>query len=281
MPEWPDLAVVRRRLQAALVGRRIAHASELQPLVLRLPVMGPLERVAAGRTLSAVEHRGKFLTLALDDGGQFVINPMLTGVLALTRRRDACIRIEFDGSANLDYVDPKRMGKVYYVPPGVARETSVPGYANLGPDASLEGVTAQDFAAKGRARRCEVRNLLLDPTFIAGIGNAYADEILWSARLHPKRPAKGLSAQEWNTLYAAVRDVLAEAELHVERDLPPGLGTKIRDHVQVRGRAGQPCPRCAALIVRRHLGYMETDFCPRCQPDPSGLFPVPEPGRGW
>jgi formamidopyrimidine-DNA glycosylase len=281
LPEWPDLAVVRRRLEVALAGQRIAQATELQPLVLRLPVAGPLERLAAGRVLAAVDLRGKFLGLRLDDGGQLVINPMLTGLLYLARRRDAAVRLQLDGGACLDYVDPKRMGKVYYLPPGMSRDAAVPGYAGMGPDAPLVDVSPEEFARRGRRRRCEVRNLLLDPTFVAGIGNAYADEILWAARLHPKRPVPSLQQAEWDELYAAVREVLGAAERQVEAQLPPSLGPKIRSHMQVRGRAGESCPRCGARIVRRHLGYLETDFCPRCQPDPSGHFPLPEPGRGW
>ncbi len=262
-------------------GRRVVHAEERQPLVLRLPVAGPLERLLAGRVLAGVDLRGKFLGFTFDDGAELVTNPMLTGVFSLAPRRDACIRLGLEGDVVLDYADPKRMGKVYYVPAGVSRDAAVAGYAGQGPNADLEGLSAADFARRGRTRRCEVRNLLLDPTFVAGIGNAYADEILWAARLHPKRPVRDLGKAEWDALHAAVRDVLAEAERLVEAELPPDLGTKIRSHMKVRGQAGEPCPRCGARIVRRHLGYLETDFCPRCQPDPSGLFPLPEPGRGW
>ena len=281
MPEWPDLSVVRRRLESALGGRRILRAAELRPLVLRLPVAGPLHRLVAGRVLAGVDLRGKFLGLTLDDGAQLVANPMLTGVFSLAPRRDASIRLELEGDLTLDYADAKRMGKVYYVPPGVSRDAAVPGYAGQGPNADLAGMDAPEFARRGRSRRCEVRNLLLDHAFVAGIGNAYADEILWAAHLHPKRPVRDLGPAEWEGLHAAVRDVLAEAEHLVEAELPPELGTKVRSHMRIRGRAGQPCPRCGARIVRRHLGYLETDFCPRCQPDPSDLFPVPEPGRGW
>jgi len=248
MPEWPDLAVTRRRLEGALGGRTLSAAEELQPLVLRLPVQGPIGRLLAGRHLARVEHRGKFLTLGFDDGAALVVNPMLTGVLALGRRADACIRLEFVGGAVLDYVDPKRMGKVYYVGPGVPWDGAVPGYAGMGFPAPLEGVSAEDFAAKGRRRRCEVRNLLLDQGFIAGIGNAYADEILWQARLHPKRRVQDLVDGEWRGLHQAVRETMATAVAEVEARLPAELGVKVREHMQVRGRAGTPCPRCGAII---------------------------------
>lgn len=281
LPEWPDLAVVRRRLQAALAGSAVTGAEELRPLVLRLPVSGPLPRVLVGRRVSGVAVRGKFLTLGFDDGAALVVNPMLAGVLALARRREAAVRLEFEGDRVLDYVDPKAMGKVYYLPPPADPARTVPGYAAMGPDPPGAHGGAEGFAAHGRRRRCEVRNLLLDPTFVAGIGNAYADEILWSARLHPKRRVGSLDADEWRRLYQSLQSVLAAAETAVDARLPAEMGVEVRDHLQVRGRAGRPCPRCGARIVRRHLGYLETDLCPRCQPDPGGAFPLPQAGQGW
>lgn len=281
MPEWPDLAVTRRRLDEALRGREVVEATELKPLVLRLPIEGPLGRLLIGRRLSEVGHRGKFVALHFDDGAALVVQPMLTGVFSLKAQRGACIRLRLGGGTTLDYLDPKRMGKVYYLAPRMAPEQTVPGYAGMGPEASLADVGFDAFVSLGRRHRCEVRNLLLDQGFLAGIGNAYADEILWAARLHPKRRVHNLDTPDWRRLYEAVRETIAVATAHIEAELPADLGVKVRDHVQVRGRAGEPCVRCGATIVRRHLGYLETDFCPRCQPDPSGHFPVPEAGQGW
>jgi formamidopyrimidine-DNA glycosylase len=106
--------------------------------------------------------------------------------------------------------------------------------------------------------------------FIAGIGNAYADEILWAAKLHPKRRVATLDEGELDRLHGALRATLERANEIVEAELPPELGTKIRRHMSVRGRAGEPCPRCGAKIVRTRHGLDEMYVCPRCQPPPKG-----------
>jgi formamidopyrimidine-DNA glycosylase len=106
--------------------------------------------------------------------------------------------------------------------------------------------------------------------FIAGIGNAYADEILWEAQLHPKRRVVTLSPEEMSRFYRALKDVVAHGVLQVEEHLPPELGTKIRDHMKVRGHKGKPCPRCGTPIVKTRHGLDDMYLCPRCQPPPKG-----------
>lgn len=274
MPEWPDLVVLRHRLAGALTGRTIRAVSVHNPLVLR--AARPPEDLLMGRTLTGVDHRGKFLSFAWDDGGRLVVNPMLTGVFALSpagarRTRDTALVIQFaGGDPELRYRDEKQMGKVYAVPPGEPVGAMVPGWDGLGPPADLATLDAATFARRARQRRYEVRNLLLDQEFLAGIGNAYADEILWAACLHPKRKVTGLSDVDLAGLYAAIRDTVAAGTAAVEQGLPPELGIKVRSHMQVRGREGKPCSRCGTTILLRSLGYLETNFCPRCQPAPEG-----------
>lgn len=274
MPEWPDLAVLRRRLSDALVGRRIEAADVYKPIVLRLPVAGSLADHVAGRLLERIAHRGKYLLFHLENGSGLVVNPMLAGLFSLDPATvrvagDTCIMLRFEGGREVRYRDAKQMGKVYYLPD--MRETGqIPGFAEQGPDADPAILSFETFRQRAAGRRCEVRNLLLDQGFIAGIGNAYADEILFAAGLHPKRKVQQLGPDDWHNLWQATRTVLASALERVEAELPPKLGVKVRDHLQVRGRAGEPCPRCGTRIVRRHLGYLETDFCPKCQPAPPG-----------
>jgi formamidopyrimidine-DNA glycosylase len=110
----------------------------------------------------------------------------------------------------------------------------------------------------------------MDDEFIAGIGNAYADEILWAAKLHPKRRVATLDEGEMDRLRGALHSTLERAAEIVESQLPPELGTKIRTHMNVRGRAGEPCPRCGTKIVRTRHGLDEMYVCPKCQPPPKG-----------
>jgi formamidopyrimidine-DNA glycosylase len=148
--------------------------------------------------------------------------------------------------------------------------SSVHGFEELGPEAGDFPWSEREFAARARATRREVRNLLQDQTFLAGIGNAYADEILWEAQLHPKRRVATLSDEEMSRFYRALKDVIARGVRKVEEHLPPELGTKIRDHMKVRGHKGKPCPRCGTAIIKTRHGLDDMYLCPRCQPPPKG-----------
>lgn len=269
MPEWPDLHVVRGRLEHALTGRRITGVKVGDPIVIR--AMRPLEEMLVGRTFNGVRHRGKFLLFDMDNV-TIVVNPMLSGLFLLKRSeapasKDIRLRLALDDGMELRYRDETRMGKVYVLQ-GKAPESAVPGFAAIGPDAPR--ISQAEFLERARGRGGEVRNLLQDQRVASGIGNAYADEILWEARLHPKRTVRSLTRDEGIGLYAAMQQVLARAADEVEAGTPPELGVKVRAHMRVRGRSGTPCPRCGSNIRRTRKGDDETDYCPSCQPPPPG-----------
>src|SRR5439155_1514182 len=185
--------------------------------------------------------------------------------------RTTALSLVLDNGKDLRYRDDKRMGKVHVL--DEAEGTSlVHGFDDLGPDAGDFSWNEREFAQRARATRREVRNLLQDQTFVAGIGNAYADEILWEAQLHPKRRVATLSDEEMSRFYRALKDVIARGVLQVEEHLPPELGTKIRDHMKVRGHKGKPCPRCGTPIIKPRHGLDDMYLCPRCQPPPKGLI---------
>lgn len=272
MPEWPDLHVLRHRLDVALTGRAVVAAEVCNPIILRTVL--PLPQWLAGRRLVALSHRGKFLLFHWDDASLIVVNPMLAGLFALTepearRTKATAFAVTFEDGVQLRYLDEKQMGKAYLLRSEDPVQ-AVAGFAELGPEADPTALDQEDFIRRGRQRRLEVRNLLLDQSFLAGIGNAYGDEILFAARLHPKRKCSSLSAEEWASLAQATQTVIADGVRAVDEAMPPGLGVKIRSHLKVRGRENTPCPRCGTRIVLRSLGYLETNFCPNCQPAPPG-----------
>jgi formamidopyrimidine-DNA glycosylase len=279
VPEWPDLHVLRGRLAAAFVGKRVTAVRVHDPLVLR--ATRPLPDALTGRGLTAVEHRGRFLTLAFDDGTRLVVNPMLSGLFDIVPtqtklRATTAFALTFDGSGallkdarDLRYRDDTRMGKVYLVEAG-ASTADLPGLDRQGPEAGALPWNADEFARRAKATRRELRNLLMSGDFIAGIGNAYADEILWQAKLHPKRRVASLDEGEMDRLHGALRATLARAVEIVEHELPPELGTKVRTHLKIRGKVGDPCARCGTKIVRTRHGLDEMFVCPTCQPPPKG-----------
>jgi formamidopyrimidine-DNA glycosylase len=272
MPEWPDLHVLQRRIATAVAGKRVTAVRVHDPLVLR--ATRPLDEALVGRVLRDVAHRGRFLAFAFDDGTQVVVNPMLSGLFdllpAATKiRATTAFALTFEDGTDLRYRDDTRMGKVYLLAPG-ASDAQVPQFSSQGEEAGALSWTADEFAKRAKSTRRELRNLLMDDEFIAGIGNAYADEILWAAKLHPKRRVATLDDGEMDRLRGALHSVLERAAEIVEAQLPPELGTKIRTHMNVRGRAGEPCPRCGTKIVRTRHGMHEMFVCPNCQPPPKG-----------
>jgi formamidopyrimidine-DNA glycosylase len=272
VPEWPDLHVLRGRIERAVGGKRVTAVRVHDPLVLR--ATRAFDAALRGRVLEAASHRGRFLAFAFDDGTRVVVNPMLSGLFDLVPpdtkiRATTAFALTFENGIDLRYRDETRMGKVYLLGPGES-EAMVPQLGEQGAEAGTLPWTADEFAKRAKATRRELRNLLMDDAFIAGIGNAYADEILWAAKLHPKRKVASLDEGEMDRLRGALRATLERAAEIVEAELPPELGTKVRAHMNVRGRAGEPCPRCGAKIVRTRHGLDEMYVCPRCQPPPKG-----------
>ena len=265
MPEWPELRVMQERIADALVGKKVVAVRVGDPVVLRAEK--PLDELLVGRTLRSVTHHGKFLVFAFD-GLDMTVNPMLAGLFLLQpagskATKDTRMRLEFEGGTELRYRDDVRMGKVYV---GI----DAPGLSDIGPDAGTFAWSEATFSERAKAKRSEVRNLLQDQTFISGIGNAYADEILWDAKLHPKRRIGSLAADEMHRFYGSLRSVIAKGLAEVETAMPAQLGEKPRSHMQVRGHAGKPCPRCGTTLMRRRKGLDDVDLCPKCQPAPKG-----------
>lgn len=278
MPELPDLAHVESVLRPALVGRRITAARVGDPTVLRVMISDPFPAVLTGRAFTDVARRGHFMRFVLDGDLVLVINAMLVGRYRLlpaagadTKKdpRALALGITLDDGAELHYLDDKRMGKVY-----VARaedESNIPVYGNLGLDVLAPAFTREAFGRAIARRRDQARMFLMDKTALASIGNAYADEILFAARIHPKTFCYKLAPAEIDALYAAIGDVLRHAVDEIARRNEP-IEVKVRDFLKVRGRDGKPCPRCGTTLRAVRVGDGDACFCPTCQPTGRKLF---------
>jgi len=270
MPELPDLTVVAEELERRVSGRRVLEASAPAPILVRAT---PDEIAAlAGSTIGRPSRRGKFLLLpfALADDAQRVLaaNPMLAGRFWLVGptervRARTGLRLRLDGDIELRYVDREMLGKLYLVAPDDL--DAIPGWSEMGPDADDPALTLEAFRERIRRHRGELKPLLRNPRFVAGIGNAYSDEILWEARLAPFRRRSTISEAQVDELYHAMRRVLADATERLRDLVPPHIETQHREFLKVHLRGGEPCPRCGREL--RQIGGSEaTTFCRTCQP---------------
>ena len=270
MPELPDLAAVAAELTRRLGGRRVIAATAPTPILVRATPddLGALP----GVTIAGAERRGKFLLLPLERAGKrermLAVNPMLAGRFWITGRAERVrartgLRLQLEGDEDLRYVDREMLGKLYLLDPD--RLDDIPGWSEMGPDADAHDLTLDVFRQRIRRHPGELKPLLRNSKFVAGIGNAYSDEILWTAGLAPFRRRSTLNSDDIDRLYHAMRDVLADATEQLHVLVPPDIQTQHREILQVHLRGGEPCPRCGREL--RQIGGREaTTFCRTCQP---------------
>jgi formamidopyrimidine-DNA glycosylase len=271
MPELPDLTIVAEELQARATGRIVLEATAPTPILVRATPAELGELI--GTSLHSAKRRGKFLLLAFArDGTEFRIlaaNPMLAGRFWLLGehpgkvRARTGLRLRFADGGELRYVDREMLGKLYLVRPDAL--DTIPGWTEMGPDADDPALTLERFRERIRRHPGELKSLLRNSHFVAGIGNAYSDEILWEAQLAPLRRLSSLRPEEIDRLYAAMRSVLADATGRLRTLVPPDIHLQHREFLKVHLRGGEPCPRCGRAL--RQIGGAEaTTFCRGCQP---------------
>jgi formamidopyrimidine-DNA glycosylase len=267
MPELPDLEVIAEFLNLRLAGAEIKEASVMKPIIVRNLTGDDFAARLEGQRVASVSRRGKFLLFQLASGDWLVINPMRSGRLCCRAPDEKAggkpiVVLRFADGTSLHYTDPNTMGKVYLTP---ALEL-VPTFAALGPEALDPGLTLTAFAERLRRRRGKIKGVLTNQTFVAGIGNAYADEILFRAGVYPFRKRPSLSEDEVCRIYRAMHAVLEGALSILRERVGADIHVEIRDFLQVHGRGGQPCPRCGTPVSRITARRRLTNFCRTCQP---------------
>ncbi len=291
MPELPEVEVVRRGLERYVTGRTIASVRVLNPRSVRRHLAGPQDFEAAlrGRTVAAACRRGKYLWLPLtaDGAGEaddaLLMHLGMSGQLladAPDRPLAAHDRVIFtftDGGLDLRLRDQRTFGHLVLARGGAVLPALI---SHIAPDPLEEAFDAAGLTARLRTRRSGIKAALLDQSLVSGVGNIYADEALWQARLHWARPAASLRPGQIRELLAAVREVLLAAlaaggtsfdSLYVNVNGESGYFSR---SLAVYGRAGEPCPRCGTPIRRDAFMNRSAYSCPRCQPRPRLLAGV-------
>ncbi|MCW3840731.1 bifunctional DNA-formamidopyrimidine glycosylase/DNA-(apurinic or apyrimidinic site) lyase [Micromonospora yasonensis] len=283
MPELPEVETVRQGLAQWVIGRTISSVQVRHPRAIRRhePGAAHFADVLTGRTIIDVRRRGKYLWLPLDSGDALIGHLGMSGQLLLQPVGAADelhlrVRLRFaDDGPELRFVDQRTFGGLSVSEGGAELPAEI---AHIARDPMDPQFSDADFLAALRRKRTEVKRALLDQTLISGVGNIYADEALWRAKLHGARPTDALTGPAAGRLLGHVRDVLGEAikqggtsfdELYVNVNGESGYFDR---SLNAYGREGEPCPRCGAPIRREAFMNRSSYSCPRCQPRPRGAL---------
>lgn len=273
MPELPEVETIARELRSCLIGRTITGAEVRWARSIAMPSPAEFEQQVIGQMVQAVDRRGKLLLLHLSGGATLLVHLRMSGQLLL----DPCVSpvdkhvrviLTLDDGSTLRFQDQRKFGRMWLVhDPQVV-------LGGLGPEPLADDFTSEVLAHLIARRSGMLKPLLLNQSFLAGLGNIYADEVLFRARLHPRRKANSLNDAEIARLYCAIRQVLSEAITGQGTTFDGvyqrvnGASGNFQDNLLVYGCAGESCRECGSPIERITLGGRGTHFCPHCQPAP-------------
>ena len=270
MPELPEVETIRAQLAPRLEGRTLERVEILDPRLTRPYDLFEVVEELEGDRVLAVERRGKYLLLRLESGLGLLVHLRMTGGFGFSPVTHERAVAELDDGSRLVYRDVRRFGTWL-----VLADAELEPYlaSKNGPEPLGPRFTAVWLDGQLARRRAPLKAVLLDQRVVAGLGNIYADEALWRARLHPLRAANDLSVEEVGRLQRAIRAALRagiERQGSTLRDYatPEGASGSMQDEFRVYGREGLPCRRCGTPIAKARVGGRGTCYCPRCQPLP-------------
>lgn len=271
MPELPEVETVVRGLRSPLVGRTITHMTLTWTRTIHSPAPDLFQSLVCGQTVLDVSRRAKYIRITLTDM-MLIIHLKMTGRLyvvpqSASDEADKWVRVIFhlDNDHQLRFSDSRKFGKMYLT------HNPQDFFAHIGPEPLADDFTIADFSARLRSHHQAIKALLLDQTFIAGVGNIYADEALFRANIHPQTPANQLSNNQISGLYWGIREALMMGIDHEGASInwyrkPDGTKGESQNHFLVYGRDNQPCVVCGTSIHKIRVAGRGTHFCPQCQP---------------
>jgi formamidopyrimidine-DNA glycosylase len=294
MPELPEVETIRRQLEPELVGRRIERAEVLDERLSRPEPPSAVERAVSGRRVEAVERRGKYLLIELDGGRTLAMHLRMTGNLLLREEGDGVVadlmeteplggprlyegspelkytraRFELDDGRELVFTDVRRFGQAVVLDQGDALESYFS--ERLGVEPLSRDLTPERLLEVAAGRTAPLKSFLLTQSAVAGIGNIYADEALWRARLHPLSPAGSMKREHAERLVTGIREALELALEHRGSSIDDyrdarGEQGSMQDEFMVHTREGEACPRGDGEIRRIVVSGRSTYYCPDCQ----------------
>lgn len=274
MPELPEVqTIVDALAKAGIIGRRITNATVLWSGTIAASTPQKFRRSVHFKKIQNIRRRAKYIIFDLADGLYLAVHLRMTGRFELLPA-NLCpgphvrIVLDLNDGRRLMFHDTRKFGR-FYITKDIAAITR-----SLGPEPLSPKFTARVFAGKLKSRKRQVKPLLLDQSFLSGLGNIYADEALWAARIHPRRLAHTLDGDEIKSLHRSIRNVLKQGIRNAGTSLGQGLGNysglektlgRNRAHLKVFQRTGEPCARCGHRIERIVVGQRGTHICTDCQ----------------
>jgi formamidopyrimidine-DNA glycosylase len=277
VPELPELEVVSEVLNRRVAGQTVTAVELIQPgggIVTRDLTFTHFGQALTNKKIEKIQRRGKFLIFSLQHTDAvsetasnlyLAVNLKLTGRLQLAQPNEklkshTCLILSLSEGGHLRYLDQKTMGQIY-----LTRDLAkIHEYATLGPEPF--DISAPDFAERLKPYRGEIKTILTHSEFIGGIGNAYVDEILWAAKIHPYRKRTQLTSADIERLYQAMQSTLREAIEKVQAGIGEDIHLEKRDFMAVHMKTDQPCPRCGTRISLVKANQRITNYCQTCQP---------------
>ncbi len=271
MPELPEVETIKEDLRGLVVGSRIDRAEVLAPPLVEQPSQGEFVGRVEGVVMTGARRRAKHLVVELDSGDALVFQLKIGGQLLLVPPVEEpetalMLVLHLDGDRRLFLRDETGFTRARLLDAAELEER----LSSLGPEPLEDGFDADHLPREVGARRAQIKPLLLDQKVVSGIGNIYVDEILYDARIHPRRKANTLTGPEWEALHAAIRKNLAAGVEHrgttvrLYRDVLDRPGEH-QNYLRVFEKHGGPCPECGGGVVREKVGGRPTHFCPWCQ----------------
>jgi formamidopyrimidine-DNA glycosylase len=268
VPELPEVETIRAQLAPRLEGRVLARVEILDPRLTRPHDLFEVAEELEGDVVVAVERRGKYLLLRLESGLALLVHLRMTGSFVFSPATHERAVVELDDGSRLAYRDVRRFGTWL-----VLEDADLEPYLTTknGPEPLGPRFSARWLGGQLARRKAPLKAVLLDQRVVAGLGNIYADEALWRARLNPLRPVNDLSDEEVGRLVRAIRaslrvGIARQGSTLSDYRAPDGSAGSMQDEFRVYGRDGEPCPRCRTTIAKTRVGGRGTWFCPRCQP---------------
>lgn len=273
MPELPEVETIRRVIEPQIQGIAIEEIVVSRPEVIAHPAADEFCRRLTGQIFDSMTYRGKFLVLRLKSGDRLILHLRMTGCLLVTpadypEEKHTHIIFRLNNGKEMRFSDTRRFGRFWMI--GKGETDTYSGIEKLGKEPFAPDFTAEYLSARLGKRKKAIKECLMEQSVIAGIGNIYSDEILFTAKIYPSRPANSLAEGEWRRLAEIIPERLAFFIQKNEISSEEYLETKGQDYrntpfLQVYGHEGEPCPMCGKPLCRTVIGGRSSTFCPNCQ----------------